>query len=150
MVTEVELEEIIKSALKVLDFEYVGSEMRMQTGRQFLRIFIDKDGGVTIDDCERASRQISALLDVEDPYAGHYNLEVSSPGLDRPLFEREHFERFVGARAKIRLKLPQNSRRNFLGVIKAVEADNVILVVDDDTFELPLSNIEKANLVPEF
>lgn len=144
------LDEIIKSALKVLGLELVGVDMHTQTSRKVLRIYIDKqDGGVSIDDCELASRQIGAVLDVEDPFSGGYNLEVSSPGLDRPLFTQEHYEKYIGSRVKIRLRLPLDGRRNFVGDIKAVQGDNITIVVGDDTFELAFSNIEKANLVPE-
>lgn len=150
MVAEVKLTEIIESALKVLDLELVGCEMHSQSGRSLLRIYIENEKGVSIDDCERASRQISALLDVEDPFSGQYNLEVSSPGLNRPLFKKEHYERFCTKRVKIRLHALREGRRNFEGIIKAVEGDNVLVVVDDETFELPIDEIEKANLVPEF
>lgn len=150
MVAMTKLDDIIRSALKVCDLEYVGSEMRTMSSGQMLRIFIDKDGGVTVDDCERASRQVSALLDVEDPFAGQYNLEVSSPGLDRPLFTKEHFERFTGSRVKIKLRAPQEGRRNFVGVIKAINGDDIEVVVDDETYRLAIANIDKANLVPEF
>jgi ribosome maturation factor RimP len=102
-----------------------------------------------VKDCELVSNQISGVLDVEDPIKGRYTLEVSSPGLDRPLFERSHYERFLGSKARIRLTRPIEGRRNFTGYLLAVDEDKVTLKVDETEFELPFSDIQQARLVPE-
>jgi ribosome maturation factor RimP len=113
-------------------------------------VYIDHQNGITIDDCERVSHQLSGLLDVEDLVRGQYNLEVSSPGLDRPLFTIEHFEQFRHQKAKVKLSLPIEGRRKFTGIIHGVKDGNVVLEVDEQQIELPFNTIEKANLVPEF
>jgi ribosome maturation factor RimP len=113
-------------------------------------MYIDAEDGIGIEDCERVSHQVSGILDVEDVIHGQYSLEVSSPGVDRPLFTPAQFEKFLGHRANIRLSSPQDGRRKFNGVISAVQADQVVLTVDDETVVLPWSRIEKANLVPEW
>ncbi len=115
-----------------------------------MRVFIDSPQGVTVEDCTAVSRQISAILDVENPIHGQYDLEVSSPGLDRPLVTPAHYQRFLGKRARIKLRQPLDGRRNFAGELLAIEDDTVTIMVDGETFALVLSNIEKANLVPEF
>lgn len=128
--------------------ELWGVEHIVQGRFSVLRVYIDKDGdGITIDDCEKVSRQISGIFDVEDPIAGEYTLEVSSPGMDRPLFELSQFERYVGSVATVRLRTPLEGRRKFKGVIQKVEADVVCLLVDDKEYMLPASAIDKANLV---
>lgn len=140
---------MIAPAVETLGFELVACEIHPQGKRVILRVFIDSEQGIKIEDCEKVSRQISAMLDVEDPLLGKYDLEVSSPGADRPLVLNEHFQRFVGHRVKIKLRQPQNDRRNYTGVLQAVTKDSISVVVDGDTFVLPFLEIEKANLVPE-
>ena len=145
-----ELQSLIDPVVSGLDYELVGVEYVPQGRHSVLRIYIDTPDGVTLDDCEKVSRQVSALLDVEDPIHGEYVLEVSSPGLDRPLFTEAHFLRFLGEKSTIRMKHPMNGRRKFSGILKAVENGNVAIIVDGETFEIPLDEIEKANLVPQF
>ena len=115
-----------------------------------LRLFIDREGGVTIDDCADVSRQISALIDVEDPIRGQFNLEVSSPGLDRPLRRLKDFQRFTGSLVKLKTVMPLEGQRNFKG--RLLEANEEVLVIETDTEEisLPMNAIEKARIVPEF
>jgi len=115
-----------------------------------LRLFIDREGGVTIDDCADVSRQISALIDVEDPIRGQFNLEVSSPGLDRPLRRLKDFQRFTGSLVKLKTVVPLEGQRNFKG--RLLEANEEVLVIETDTEEisLPMNAIEKARIVPEF
>ncbi len=115
-----------------------------------LRLYIDKEGGITIDDCSEVSRQISALIDVEDPVRGQFNLEVSSPGLDRPLRKVRDFQRFCGSKVKLKTAMPLDGQRNFSG--RLLEADEEKLVIETDTEEitLPMTAIEKARIVPEF
>lgn len=150
MTSEAEtLHAIINPAIALLGYELVGCELHRSGGRSLLRVYIDSDKGVTLEDCERASRQISAVLDVEDPISGAYDLEVSSPGLNRPLFVLEHYQRFIGKPAKIRLRMPQQDRRNFTGKIAGVN-DGIITLIGEngEVWELPFPNIEKGNLIP--
>jgi len=139
---------VIAPAIEALGLELWGIERSRQGRRVTLRVFIDCMSGVTIDDCERASRQISAILDVEDPIQGEYMLEVSSPGVERPLFALPQFERYLGAEANVRLRVPLNGRRRFSGTIEKVMADKVALLVEGETFEFAHADIERAGLAP--
>jgi ribosome maturation factor RimP len=112
-----------------------------------LRVYIDSASGISVDDCERVSRQISDLLDVEDVIPGEYVLEVSSPGLDRPLFTLPQFARFVGAEIRLRLHRPEQGRRNFGGILRAVSDTHLTIAEGEDEFQLPFAQVEKANLV---
>lgn len=132
-----------------MGYELLGIEHLSQGSRSLVRIYIDSEQGITLDDCEAVSRQVSGMLDVEDPIRGQYALEVSSPGLDRPLFKREHYEQFVGHRVRIRMTLPIEGRRKFAGELAGIREDKVIVIDDEVEYELPLSGIDKANLVPE-
>jgi ribosome maturation factor RimP len=115
-----------------------------------LRVYIDRDGGVNLNDCADVSHQLSATLDVEDEIPVAYSLEVSSPGLDRPLKTEAHFKRFLGQKAKIRTRHPVGeTRRNFSGTLLAVEAGKVRIDVGDQVCEVPLDDVEKAHLVYE-
>jgi ribosome maturation factor RimP len=145
-----ELNRLIEPAVEAVGFEFVGLEYIAQGRNSVLRIFIDSEAGITVDDCATVSRQVSGVLDVEDPISGHYNLEVSSPGLDRPLFKLAHFERFVGQEIKLRAHTPVNGRRNFRGLLKEVVGDAVVMLVDGQEYSIAHSNVEKANLVPDF
>ena len=115
-----------------------------------LRLFIDKEEGVQVEDCSAVSRQISAVIDVGDPVSGHYNLEVSSPGLDRPLRLAEDFVQFSGEVAKIKTSMPFEGQRNFKGLLKGMEEDLVIVECEDKEVRLPITAIDKARLVPDF
>ncbi|WP_455366170.1 ribosome maturation factor RimP [Kaarinaea lacus] len=140
---------LIEPAVAALGYELVGAEYLSQGRHSLLRIYIDSEDGITLDDCERVSHQVSGILDVEDVIHGHYSLEVSSPGLDRPLFTLNHFKRFIGKQAKIKLTTPIDGRKKFNGVILAVDDNRVVLEQDSEEIELPFNTIEKANLVPE-
>lgn len=133
-----------------LGCELWGVEFVAQGRRSLLRIYIDKEEGVTLEDCERVSRQVSSVLDVEDLIKGEYTLEVSSPGMDRPLFSLAQFEQSIGERVQIKLRMPFDGRRKFAGVLIAIENEDVILQVDNDEFVLPIETIEKANIIPQF
>ncbi len=144
------LQGLIAPVVESLECEYWGMEYLSQGRHTTLRIFIEREAGVMLEDCEKVSRQISAVLDVEDPISGEYTLEVSSPGVDRPLFTLDHYKRFTGQKAELRLRIPFDGRRKFSGIISGVEADEVILQVDNEEYLFPIDSIEKANIVPQF
>jgi ribosome maturation factor RimP len=141
---------IVEPIVSSMGYELVGIEFQRQPRNSLLRVYIDQEDGITLDDCQAVSYQLSGVLDVEDPIPGHYSLEVSSPGMDRPLFRKEHFERFAGNKVRIRLGIPQDGRRNFTGVLQGVKDNDVLILVDGDEIRLPLDTIEQARLVPEF
>jgi ribosome maturation factor RimP len=145
-----ELQAMLEPAINVLGCELVGIEYVPQGRRSLLRIYIDKPSGVTIDDCSDVSHQVSAILDVEDPIREQYTLEVSSPGLDRPLFQAAHFERFSGSLARLRLNRPHAGRRNFTGRLLGLSDDGAVrMEVDGETYAFKMDEIDKARLVPE-
>ncbi len=138
-------------AVSGLGFELWGVEYIGQGKHSVLRLYIDSENGVTLDDCTEVSHQVSGILEVEDPIKGQYTLEVSSPGLDRPLFTTEQFARYLGSKVKVRLRQAVLGRRKFTAQIDAVEGDDIVLV--DETGEainVHISDIEKANVEPEF
>jgi len=141
----------IRQVVEPMGYELVGIELlsRQKMG-VLLRIYIDSSKGITLDDCTAVSHQVSGLLDVDDPIEENYDLEVSSPGLDRPLFDREHFDRFKGKKARIRMRIKLGGRRRYEGILVGVEDDDVILDVEGEKFNLPLDQIESARLIPEF
>lgn len=142
------LYDIISPPILALGYELVGCVQFRQGKRLIIRIYIDSNTGITLEDCERVSHQVSGVLAVADPIPGDYSLEVSSPGLERPLFTLEHFERFTGNRVRLRLRVPLNQRRNYIGVLNGVDKNNVLLKLENEEVALPFSNIERANLVP--
>lgn len=143
------LTNILASAIKQLGYEFVACEIVPQGNRMLLRIYIDSNAGITIRDCEIVSRQVGAVLDVEDPIAQKYYLEVSSPGSDRLLVTEEHYQRFVGQEVKIKLRLSRNGRSNYRGSLQSVTDGKITVIVDGDTFVFSIADIEKAKLVPE-
>ena len=147
---EQNLQEMLQGAVEDLGCELWGIECQ-RTGRfMTVRLFIDKEGGVTVDDCADVSRQVSAILDVEDPIADKYNLEVSSPGLDRPLFTLPQFERYIGQDIAVHLRIPVMERRKWKGKLERIENDMVTLIVDGQEQVLVFGNIQKANVVAKF
>ncbi len=147
-----QLKQLLEPVVTGLGYELVGIEWTADARqRRVLRIYIDIDDGITVDDCELVSGQISALLDVEDPIPGNYVLEVSSPGLDRPLFTLEHFRRFIGRPAHVKLLQPMAGRKRFKGTIKAIHDNHVTIITHEgDTVDIPFEWIEKARLVPDY
>ncbi len=132
-----------------MGYELVGVERLPQPRRgMLLRLYIDHEDGITLADCERVSHQVSGILDVEDPIPGEYLLEVSSPGLDRPLVKREHFERFIGSVVRLQLHRPLNGRRRFKGKLLAVTEEDITVEDSGEHYTLPLGAIERARLVP--
>jgi ribosome maturation factor RimP len=144
------LTSIIVPAVEGLGYEFVACELVPQGKRVVLRVYIDSEGGIAVRDCEIVSRQIMAVLNVEEPRMGQYDLEVSSPGADRLLVTEEHYRRFVGHRIKLKLRQFRDGRRNYSGRLQAVLEGKVTVVVDGDTYVLSISDIEKANLIPEY
>jgi ribosome maturation factor RimP len=138
--------------VQLLGVEYLPSP----GGGAVLRLYIDVPDAeaetrlVAIEDCEAVSREVSAQLDVEDPISSNYTLEVSSPGVDRPLFAPAQFARFAGERAKVGLKLPQDGRRRLTGTIVSVEGESIVFDLDGQPFTVAFGNIDKARLVPDW
>lgn len=144
------LQALIEPLVESLGYELVLLEFSPQARSSLLRLFIDAEDGIALGDCEKVSREVAGMLDVEDPIRQAYHLEVSSPGLDRPLTKREHFDRFQSQKAKVELALPQDGRRRFVGEIRGTADQCVMLETDQGMFELPFSAIERARLVPSF
>ena len=147
---EQNLQEMLQGAVEDLGCELWGIECQRAGRFMTVRLFIDKEGGVTVDDCADVSRQVSAILDVEDPIADKYNLEVSSPGLDRSLFTLPQFERYIGQDIAVHLRIPVMKRRKWQGKLERIENDMVILIVDGQEQVLVFGNIQKANVVAKF
>lgn len=145
-----QLNAMLEPAVEALGFELLGVEFIRAGKHSTLRVFIDSENGITVDDCADVSHQVSAVLDVEDPINTEYNLEVSSPGMDRPLFKDQHYADCVGETVSVRLRVPMGNRRNFKGEVLQVEAGVLTVAVDNEQFELAIGNIEKGNLVPNF
>ncbi len=144
-----DIEQLIRPSIEDMGIELWGVEYQRQGRSGLLRIYIDKSDGVVVNDCERVSRQVSALLDVNDPIPGQYQLEISSPGMPRPLFYPEQYARYVGEEIQIKLNVPMDGRRNILGLIKTVENDALVLVEGDTEQTFLFSNIIKAHLTGE-
>ena len=150
MVNRNMLIELLEPEVNAFGYELVDLELKLGGRSGVLRLFIDNEDGVTLDDCERVSHQVSGLLDVEDPIPGHYVLEVSSPGLNRRLRRHEDFERFLGERVKIQLRQPNaEGRRRFAGRLSGVAPDAVTVDVDGQQWSLPVGEIEMARLAPD-
>jgi len=147
---EQNLQEMLQGAVEDLGCELWGIECQRAGRFMTVRLFIDKEGGVTVDDCADVSRQVSAILDVEDPISDKYNLEVSSPGLDRPLFTLPQFERYIGQDIAVHLRIPVMERRKWQGKLERIENDMVTLIVDGQKQVLVFGNIQKANVVAKF
>ncbi len=141
---------VVEPVVESLGYELVGVEYLSQGRDGLLRVYIDAEDGIKVEDCQRVSHQLSGVLDVEDVIKGHYSLEISSPGLDRPLFNAAQFERFAGSEVKLRLEAPLDGRRKFRGTLLGVEDGEVRLRVDGEEVRIPLVSIDKANLVPQF
>lgn len=145
-----ELQALLAPVVVALGYECWGIEFSAQGRHSMLRVYIDKEGGVLVDDCVIVSRQISGVLDVEDPISVEYTLEVSSPGMERPLFTIDQFAKFAGEQVKIKLRSPFEGRRNFQGLLRGVEEQDVVVQVEDHEFLLPIDMIDKANIIPSF
>jgi ribosome maturation factor RimP len=145
------LQEMLQPVVESMDCQLWGIDLISQGKHSVLRVYIDKENdGINVDDCAAVSHQISGVLDVEDPITGEYTLEVSSPGMDRPLYTLEQFEQFKGHKVSIKLRLAFEGRRNFKGMLNGVEGDDILLVVDEDEFLLPIDLIDRAQVIPQF
>lgn len=142
-----QIEQLIEVPIESLGYELVGIEYIKNGQHTVLRIYIDAEQGVGIEDCERVSHQVSGILEVEEPISSAYSLEVSSPGFDRPLFKQRDFERFTGSEAKLSMRLPIQGRRNFKGLLHGFSDGDILIEVDGEIYELPLSKLAKARLV---
>ncbi len=146
-----QLSELLTPSVEALGYELVGVEYHPNSVNALVRVYIDKADGITLDDCMAVNEQVSGILDVEDPIPSKYTLEISSPGLDRPLFNLKDFERFVGHQAKIRISRPIERQRNFKGTLMGVNGDLITIEAEDGKqSELDINFIEVARLIPTF
>jgi ribosome maturation factor RimP len=144
------LKRVLTSVVEAMGYEWVGMEFHPRHANALLRIYIDSMTGVTLEDCQRVSHQVSGVLDVENPIDGQYTLEVSSPGLDRPLFEARHFERFAGSEVRLQLRELLNGRRKLIGCLRGMHDGNVVIVDSEgQEWQVPFERIEKARLAPQ-
>jgi len=145
------LTQLLRPAIEGLGYELVGIEHLPMGKHTVLRIYIDSPDGITVDDCSRVSHQVSGVLEVEEPIKNAFTLEVSSPGIDRPLFSFEQFEQFVGSKVKLKLYHAIEGKRKIVGLIESVEGENInINDADSDTmFELQIDDIDKANIIAD-
>jgi len=143
-----ELRELLEPAIERLGYELSDLEAKLGSGSGVVRVFIDQPEGIDLEDCEKVSLAVSALLDVEDPLPGQYNLEVSSPGLDRKLTKTEHFQRFSGETVKVQMRFPIEGRKRFKGTLVSSNDENIVVEVDGESHSLPIATIDTARLVP--
>ncbi len=144
------LEKIIEPVVSAMGFELWGLSYRSGKNQAHMTVYIDKVQGVSLRDCELVSHQLSGVLDVEDPVRIPYTLEISSPGLDRPLFKEAHFHRFVGKKATVRLKWQIEGRRNITGTLQGFNDGQVLIEHGGLCYSFPLEAVDRARLVPEF
>lgn len=147
--TAQELARILEPTIEGLGYEMTDLEVKLGGKGGVVRIFIDHAEGIGLADCEKVSMAVSALLDVEDPLPGQYNLEVSSPGLDRKLTKVEHFQRFEGETLKVSMRFPIEGRKRFRGTLVSSDEENIVIEVDGESYSLPMATIDTARLVPE-
>lgn len=144
------LVQLLEPVVEALGYELVLLEFSPNSHNALLRLFIEAPGGTGLDDCEKVSREVAGLLDVDDPISTPYSLEVSSPGLDRPLAKPAHFERFLNEQARIQLVAPKNGRRKFVGWIRAAGVHAMTLETEQGAVEIEYSEMERARLVPDY
>lgn len=145
-----QLQTLLAPIIESLGYQCWGVEFISQGKHSVLRVYIDHADGIGVADCEKVSKQVSAILDVEDPIPYEYTLEVSSPGMDRPLFTLEQYQQFVGEQLKIKLRSAFEGRRNFNGILQGIEDQQIVLRVDNQEYLLPIEIIDKANIEPAF
>jgi ribosome maturation factor RimP len=143
-----QIQTLIQPSVEALGYELWGLQMLNQGKFSTLRIYIEnRDNGITVDDCAKVSHQVSGILDVEDPISSKYTLEVSSPGLDRPLFSLAQYQAYIGSAVKVKLRVPFDGRKKFTGVLTGIEDEDVVVHVDSEEYLLPLDAIDKANII---
>ena len=142
--------ELFEPVVTGMGYELIEIEHYPNPKHGVLRLYIDSENGINIDDCSSVSRQISALIDVEDPVRGQFNLEVSSPGSDRPLKRLKDFQRFAGEVVKIKTAMPLDGQRNFTGRLISASEDTVVIETDNEEIHLPMAAIDRARLVPQY
>jgi len=147
---EKQVEELLAPTVESLGCNIWGVEFLAQGKHTKLRLYIDSEAGVTVDDCANVSRHVSDILDVEEIITGAYTLEVSSPGMDRILFKESQFTDSVGEQVDVRLNFPFEGRRKFIGMLAGVQDSMAVVQIDDDEYLLPLENIQRARVVPVF
>ena len=145
-----QLNDLLRPAAEALGYEFLGVEYIGQGKHTVLRLYIDHENGITVDDCASVSHQASGILEVEDPIASQYTLEVSSPGMDRPLFTLAHFTQYVGHQIQLRCHVGVNGRRKFKGTLLSVANEQLIVKVDNEEYSIEFDDIDKANLVADF
>ncbi len=141
--------DIIEPAVNAAGYELLGVDYFPHGRNSILRVYIDSPNGINIDDCEKASRQISSILDVEDPIHGKYQLEVSSPGIDRPLFKIEHYQQQLNHSVKIKLRIPINGQKHFKGKLLKADASNIQLECETEIITISYKQIQKGRLLAE-
>ncbi len=143
--------EFARQVVEGLDYDFVGAQFGQAEGGPTLRVFIDRAAGISVDDCAAVSEQLSAVLDVEEPISGHYVLEVSSPGMDRPLFDEADFVRVVGQTVRVKTAAPLlGGRRRFKGPLREAGDGLLLVEVDGEPYEIPVAEVDEANVVPAF
>ena len=144
---ENKIEQLLRPLIQDMGYELWGCEYLAQGRHSVLRIYIDKPDGIDIDDCQQVSHAVSAMLDVEDPIPGHYSLEVSSPGVPRPIFYSWQYQRYLGEVVQIKLYHPFEGRRKYVGTIVSADEAEVVIHSGESEQHFPVSNIVKANLI---
>ena len=147
---QTQLEVLIEPVVESLGCELWGLDFHAQGKKSLLRVYIEKEGGVGLSDCEAVSRQLGSVFDVEDPIRSEYTLEISSPGMVRPLYKLAQFQAYTGSMVAVRLRVNFEGRKKFSGLLKGVEDDEIVLEVDNEEYLLPFELIDKANVVPTF
>lgn len=150
MVLDETLRLLIEPVVEGLGCDLWGIEHLSHGRHAVLKIYIDAEKGISVDDCAGVSRQVSSLLDVEDPIPGKYMLEVSSPGVDRRLFDRSQYEEYAGANIKVSLRKAYEGRKRYTGLLGGIEGDDIVLrVSDEEEYLFPLDHVERANIIPD-
>ena len=147
---EQQIQALLEPTVEALGYELWGLEYLSQGRHSTLRLYIESEQGISVDDCAAVSEQVSSVMDVEDPISGEYTLEVSSPGMDRLLFKPDQYAAYQGEILELRLRTAFEGRRKFKGILKGIEGDDVVIQVDDHEYLLPFGAIEKARVQPRF
>ena len=145
---EAQLTQLLQPTVEAMGYVLWGIELISPGKRPTLRLYIESDAGISVDDCAAVSHQLSGVLDVEDPISNEYTLEVSSPGVDRLLFSPEHYSPYLGEIVDVRLRLPVEGKRRYKGILLEINNETVFVMVDDQEFELPLRSVDRARVFP--